>query len=88
MITEIEKRLNISADEILGNNRKMDVSIVRQLYWKLLKEKKGFSYSEIARLNGRDYSTIIYGIKRVNGFLEMRDKMATELWEKMKDIQP
>lgn len=87
MITEIEKRLNISADEILGNNRKMDVSIVRQLYWKLLKEKKGFSYSEIARLNGRDHSTIVYGIKRVNGFLEMRDKETIDLWNKIKDIE-
>jgi chromosomal replication initiation ATPase DnaA len=88
MITEVEKLTGISANDILGGTHRSDVSMVRQLYWKLLREKKGFEISTIAKLSDRTRTGIYKGIRKANDLLETGDKMAVEIWEKIKEIEP
>lgn len=87
MISDVEKLTGVNTFEILGRDRTKRTRLVRQLYWKLLYEKKGYGYSEIGRLNERNHSTIISGIKQANNLLETGDKLAVELWAKMKEIE-
>jgi chromosomal replication initiation ATPase DnaA len=74
-------------DDILGRNRRREIIIVRQLYYKLVREKKGFTISKIGELCGRDHSTITNGIKHVNDLLETKDYYAVKMWNKIKGIK-
>lgn len=84
MIEDISKKTGIPVEMILGRSRDPKVSCVRQLYWKLLREKKRYTFRMIGELNDRDVSSVQLGVKRVNNLLEARDEMACELWNKLK----
>lgn len=87
MIIDFAERTGISVDDILGECRTVEIVAARHLYWKLLKEKRGYSLSTIGRLNDRTHATIKSGIEKVNGMLAVGDKFITEMWDKVKDIE-
>jgi chromosomal replication initiation ATPase DnaA len=74
-------------DDILGRNRRREIIIVRQLYYKLVREKKGFTVAKIGELCDRDHSTITSGIKHVNDLLETKDDYTVKMWSKIKGIE-
>lgn len=86
MIVEVSKKTGIPVEMILGRSRKQKVSCVRQLYWKLLREKKRYTFRLIGELNDRDVSSVQLGVKRVNNLLEARDEMACGLWNQLKGL--
>lgn len=88
MICDVSVRTGIPVDHILGCSRVHDIAIVRQLYWKLLRIKKGYTVKLIGRLCERDHSTIVNGIKHVDGLLEINDEYAVLMWNKVKEIEP
>jgi chromosomal replication initiation ATPase DnaA len=87
MIYEISKKTGVPVELILGRSRVVGIVCVRQLYWKLLRERKRYTFREIAELNERDISTVQQGICRANGLLQAGDKMACELWNKLKGLE-
>lgn len=87
MINEVSDKTGVSADLILSRDRSISIVCLRQLYWKLLREKKRYTFREIAELNGRDGSTIQLGIKRVNDLIQTGDKLACSYWDKIKSIE-
>lgn len=86
MITKFSKITGFSPNELLGRNRRSDLVTARQLYWKLLRERKKYSYTCIARLNDRHHATILQGIRHVDNLLECNDNVTCEIWGKVKDI--
>jgi len=72
-IEEYAKRINIPVDYLNGNSHKSNLSISRQVYWYYL-FSKGVSLIDISREFNREHSTIIYGIERIKGFLDIGDK--------------
>ena len=42
---------------------------------------------QIARLFGYDNSSVQYGINQIKDMLFIKDKLAVEAWEKIKDIE-
>ena len=88
MISEVSARTGMPIDDILGRSRVHEIVTVRQLYWKLIREKKCFTVARIGMLCERDHSTIVLGIKHANDLLETNDLYATLMWNKMKGIEP
>ena len=88
MISEVSVITGIPVDELLGRSRVSRTVTARQLYWKLLREKKKYGFHVMAAVCERNHSTIVNGIKRVNGLLESGDKLAVEIWSKIKNIEP
>ncbi|SFL09747.1 dnaA protein helix-turn-helix [Porphyromonadaceae bacterium KHP3R9] len=88
MITEVSAKTGISVDNLLGRSRVYKIVIVRQLYYKLLREKKGLLVEGIGRLCDRDHSTISNGIKHANDLLETKDEYTVRMWDKIKGIEP
>lgn len=86
MVIEISKITGIPAEAILGRSRTPNVVCARQLYWKLLREKKRFTLREIGEMNDRDASTIQQGIKHAEDLLDTGDKISCSLWEKIKTV--
>lgn len=87
MISEVSARTGIAIDDILVRSHSREVSTVRQLYYKLLREKKCYSVTLLGRLCDRDYSTIVNGIKHANDLLESGDAYADAIWNKIKEIE-
>lgn len=86
MIKEFSKLTGIAPERILGDDRSPEVSCARQLYWKILREKRRYTYREIGEMNSRDTSTILLGLKRINGLLYSRDELALTTWNKVKHL--
>ena len=86
MITELAKITNIPADQILGQSRMKQAVDARNLYYKLLRER-GFSYPESAKLCDRTAATVLHGVRRVDGLLQVGDKTTIEMWDKIKEIR-
>lgn len=87
MITDFAKLVKISEDDILGRKRDSEISDARHLYWYFLKEKAGFSLSEIARMNDRNHSTVHYGINRMNDLISNGDIRICSWWKKVRDME-
>lgn len=87
MVVYVSNITGIPVETILGRSRDTKVSCVRQLYWKLLREKKRYTFRKIAELNERDTSSVQLGVKRVNNLLETGDEMACELWNNLKGLE-
>lgn len=76
-----------SFEEIIGTSRRLELSLVRQLIWKKLRDSM-VSCSELARLfNRRSRSGIIHGVRRVGGLLEIGDRKTLEYQKRMDDVQ-
>lgn len=87
MVVEVSKLTGIPVELILGRSRDPKVSCVRQLYWKLLRDEKHYTFRRIAELNERETSSIQLGVKRANNLLDTGDSMAYEFWNKIKAIE-
>jgi len=86
MINEFSKAIGVIPEKIIGDSRDPEVSCARQLYWKILREKRRYTYREIGEMNDRDTSTVLLGIKRINGLLYSRDELALTMWDKVKHL--
>lgn len=53
---------NVTLDEMLGTCRESASSHARQALWAALHERGHWSYPRLAKLFGRDHSTIIFGV--------------------------
>lgn len=73
----------VPVGELTGSSRFADVVTARQLYWKLLTERYGATYRYAGELTGRNHSTVLKGVRRVNGLLESGDRAAVEIWERV-----
>lgn len=73
-IEEYSDKVNISVEDLLGNSRKYEHKIPRQLYWLYL-HKNGMSKRSIARKFNMAHSSIVSGINTVSNLIETEDKI-------------
>lgn len=86
ILTEVAKGLNLKADDVLGGKRRPDLVLARQIAMYVCRQKLGLSYPELGRaFGGRDHSTVIHAIKKINKLLvsdKRVQKLVTELERK------
>lgn len=83
-IEKIAELTGFGLCDILGRNRKWDLSICRQICWKVMSEN-GYTINEISLLFGRDISSVRYGIQHMNDLLSIKDRYATEFYATVKN---
>jgi chromosomal replication initiator protein len=72
----------ISRAEICGKGRRRDLVRPRQIAMYLIREEAGSSLVEIgAALGGRDHSTVVHGIEKVENHLGMDQKLRSEVMD-------
>lgn len=83
IIVNVAESMKLKIEEIMGNGRKPDVVLARQVSMYLCRQKLGLSYPEIGKLfNGKDHSTVMHAIKKVKKLLitdKDMHKIVTEL---------
>lgn len=86
MISEFSSKVGIPVEEIIGRSRERMAVDARHLYWRLLRDKKNFTVTVIARLNERTHATVVHGLKKADDLLETGDAYTVKMWDKIKDI--
>ena len=84
MIEIITEVTGISREEILGNIQTKEIVEARQLYWYMLRWLR-VSYEAIAILCNRTHGTVIFGVRRIQGFLDIGDRQITRFWNEIQE---
>ena len=66
------ERTGIPVSVIKSKTRKTETVVARQVYWFYLKSQ-GFGYSQIARIFEMNHSTVVHGIKKIEGFISVNE---------------
>lgn len=76
------RHFHLKPDEILGNSRKAEHVRARQIALYLCRKYLGFSFKELGALfGGRDHSTVMHGIKKVQQLKDTDKDMHNQLQE-------
>ncbi len=70
----------LSIKLIKGEKRDKPIVLPRQVLMYLLKNKTGMTYEEIAAyVGGRDHTTIIHGVNKIEGLIETNERLRSEV---------
>lgn len=79
ILADVAKSLNLKTEDVLGGKRRPDLVLARQIAMFVCRKKLGLSYPELGRaFGGRDHSTVIHAIKKINKLL-VSDKRVSAL---------
>jgi chromosomal replication initiation ATPase DnaA len=85
MISKFSKAVCVPESDILGRKRGK-ISDIRETCWLLL-FKRGYDYHAIGRMFGRTHSTVLMGVRRISGLLDIKDPEITKIYELTKNIK-
>ena len=72
IIAEVAKTYNVSEEDILSNRRTAQLVLARQVAMYISRETTDLSFKSIGESFGKDHSTVLYNVSRIEEFL--RDK--------------
>ncbi len=79
ILADVAKSLSLKTEDVLGGKRRPDLVLARQIAMYVCRKKLGLSYPELGRaFGGRDHSTVIHAIKKINKLL-VSDKRVSAL---------
>ncbi len=71
----VARHLGVDENELLGRGRSKEVAMARQILMYLLRNVCDLSLPQIGELLGRDHTTVIYGVEKVEKLIEMDDSV-------------
>lgn len=77
-LEEYSECIGVPKKDIIGDSRKYEHKIPRQLFWLYLHKKAGLSKRGIARRFKKDHCTIIRGLRTISDLIETEDKILSE----------
>lgn len=87
MIHKFAEITGITVEELKSRKRTPEVADARAMYYMLRREKSNWGLKRIGEDVNRKHSTVHVGIERMRGLIDVEDKAAVEMWEKVKDIE-
>ena len=72
IITEVSRTYNVSENDILSNRRTAPLVLARQVAMYIARETTGLSYKAIGESFGKDHTTVLYNVERIEKFLQER----------------
>ena len=71
VITTVADKCGVTSEAMKGRNRAQEIVMPRQIAMYLMREETGASLAEIGRaLGGRDHTTVIHGIEKIEARLQ------------------
>lgn len=71
------ERFQVAVDDVRGKGRRQEIVVPRQVAMYLIRQLTSHSFPEIGQyFSGRDHSTVIYAVDRVNQALETDERFA------------
>jgi chromosomal replication initiator protein len=80
VIDAVSKHYQVEEKDLMGRKRTRDVVLPRQIAMYLLREETDISLEEIGRaIGGRDHTTVMHGIKKIESALESDIQMRASI---------
>lgn len=70
IISEVAKTYNVSESDILSNRRTATLALARQVAMYIARETTNLSYKAIGESFGKDHTTVLYNVNRIEDFLK------------------
>ena len=70
IIAEVAKTYNVSESDILSNRRTSALVLARQVAMYIARETTNLSYKAIGESFGKDHTTVLYNVNRIENFLK------------------
>ena len=70
IIMEVARTYNVSEAEILSNRRTASLALARQVAMYIARETTDLSYKAIGESFGKDHTTVLYNVNRIEDFLK------------------
>lgn len=70
IISEVAKTYHVSENEILSNRRTANLVLARQVAMYIARETTQLSFKQIGESFGKDHTTVIYNVNRIEEFLK------------------
>lgn len=70
IIFEVARTYNVSQEDILSNRRTQNLVLARQMAMYIARETTDLSYKAIGEHFGKDHTTVLYNVSRVEEFLK------------------
>ena len=70
IIAEVAKTYNVSENDILSNRRTQALALARQVAMYIARETTDLSYKAIGESFGKDHTTVLYNVNRIEEFLK------------------
>ncbi len=70
IIAEVAKTYNVSESDILSNRRTATLALARQVAMYIARETTNLSYKAIGESFGKDHTTVLYNVNRIENFLK------------------
>ena len=70
IISEVSKTYNVSESDILSNRRTASLVLARRVSMYIARETTGLSYDDIGENFGKDHTTVLYNVKKIEEFLK------------------
>ncbi|MGN0452014.1 MAG: chromosomal replication initiator protein DnaA [Acutalibacteraceae bacterium] len=70
IIAEVAKTYNVSESDILSNRRTSALALARQVAMYIARETTNLSYKAIGESFGKDHTTVLYNVNRIESFLK------------------
>ncbi len=72
IISEVAHTFNVSESDILSNRRTADLVLARQVAMYISRETTDLSYKSIGESFGKDHTTVLYNVNKIEEFLKER----------------
>ncbi len=70
IISEVARTYNVSENDILSNRRTASLVLARQVAMYIARETTEMSYKQIGENFGKDHSTVLYNVNKIEEFLK------------------
>jgi len=75
IIDSVCTRMDITKDDLLSKRRYKNIVEARQVAMYVIHKRLSCTLNEIGRVFGLDHSTVLYSIKTITNFIEMKDRV-------------
>ncbi len=87
ILSAVTKHYGISVDDIKSSHKTENISGARHVAIYIIRNMTNLSLKEIGEIFGRDHSTIIYSISKIDRNIKTKNKSALEIKKLIKEIK-
>ncbi len=87
IIAEVAKTYNVSESDILSNRRTAALALARQVAMYIARETTDLSYKAIGESFGKDHTTVLYNVNRVEEYLKDKPYQKELVYDIIKNLK-
>jgi len=76
--------MGVTVKDIDGKCRKREIATARHLVWYIMYHNCGFSKNNIAKIVGRNHTSVLYSLQQIDNYLSVEDPLIVSKYNSLK----